>query len=77
VHAWDRWDSEKYVKLYKLLGDAIGRTTEISGKIFGQSPLYIRALAAESNIQKEVLLPTYEEYSDPLLVRKTIYEGLK
>ena len=73
VHAWDRWDSEKYVKLYKLLGDAIGRTTEISGKIFGQSPLYIRALAAESNIQKEVLLPTYEEYSDPLLVRKTIY----
>ena len=73
VHSWDAWNSEKYVELGEVLGNAIGRTTEISGKIFGQSPFYIRALAAESNTQKEVLLSTYEEYSDPFLVRKTIY----
>lgn len=73
VHAWDEWDSGKYVEFIELLDNAIGRTTEITNKIFGELPFCLKTLAAESNAQKAALLATYEEYSDPFVVRKTIY----
>lgn len=81
VHSWDPWNSEKYVDIDELLETAVGRTTEITNGIFGANPFTIKAFAAElqetasqeEQLQEMAVLKTEEEYTDPFLVRKTIY----
>lgn len=81
VHSWDPWNSEKYVDLDELLETAIGRTTEITEGIFSRYPFAMKAFAAEQQEtvsqeelrQKNAALKTEEEYTNPFLVRKTIY----
>lgn len=81
VHSWDAWNSEKYVDIDELLETAVGRTTEITNGIFGANPFTIKACAAEQQKtalreeqrQEMAILKTEEEYTDPFLVRKTIY----
>ena len=81
VHSWDAWNSEKYVDIDELLETAVGRTTEITNGIFGANPFTIKACAAEQQEtalreeqrQEMAILKTEEEYTDPFLVRKTIY----
>lgn len=81
VHSWDPWNSEKYVDIDELLETAVGRTTEITDGIFGANPFTIKAFAAElqetasreEQLQEMAILKTEEEYTDPFLVRKTIY----
>lgn len=70
VHSWDAWDSEKYVNFDYMLNTAVGRTTEITNQLFGQSPFQIKAYAAE--VVKTPVLQD-EQWIDQLLVRKTIY----
>lgn len=70
VHAWDAWNSEKYVELEQLLNIAVGRVQEVSDNILGKMGLSLKVLAAETT--KTQVLPD-EEAANPLLVRKTIY----
>lgn len=37
VHSWDAWNSEKYVNVDEVITTALGRTTEITEKIFGRT----------------------------------------
>jgi len=81
VHSWDPWNSEKYVDIDELLETAVGRTTEITDGLFSKNPFIIKAFAAEvqetapreEQLQEISVLKEKEEYSDPFLVRKTIY----
>ena len=73
VHSWDAWNSEKYVDINEIVESAIGRTTVITDKIFGASPFVIMSYAAELTREERAVLKTYEEYSNPFIVRKTIY----
>ncbi len=73
VHSWDAWDSEKYVNVNDIMENAIGRTTVITEKIFGTNLFSMKVCAAELTREEKAVLKTYEEYSNPFIVRKTIY----
>lgn len=76
VHSWDPWDSEKYIEMNELLETSIGRVTELAGDMVSKSPLALRAYAAEAVVDEryeKAVLKTEEEYTDPFLVRGTIY----
>lgn len=70
VHSWDAWNSEKYVNVDEVITTALGRTTEITEKIFGRTFFTLRAYAAE-NIEIPAL--SYTEADNSTLIRKTIY----
>ena len=72
VHSWDSWDSPKYVDLNTVITTALGRTTEISGLIFGKSPFLLKAYAIETEMNPALNI---EDSNDAILVRKTIYEN--
>ena len=72
VHSWDPWDSDKYVNIEDVIGTAVGRTSEITGKIVGSSPFVLR-VSAQETLREQSVLKTEEEYNSSLLVRKTIY----
>lgn len=72
VHSWDPWNSEKYVDIDEVFKNAVGRTTEITDKLLGESPFVLHAVAQES-LKEEPVLKTEAEYYSALLVRKTIY----
>lgn len=72
VHSWDKWNSEKYVEIDMIISEALGRTTELGGEIFGYSPFVLKAYAEE--IDKTPALTDEEYYYNPILVRKTIYQ---
>ncbi len=84
VHAWDEWDSEKYVNIDELITISVGRMDSILKKFATNCELSIKVYASEGNVQdeidrqqaekqKEAILKNYEEYSDDLIVRETIY----
>lgn len=75
VHSWDAWNSEKYINVEDLVEEALGRTTEIIDKVSSNSIFGLKVYAKESNVDtgEEVALRWGQEYSDPILVRKTIY----
>ena len=75
VHSWDAWNSPKYIEINNILEEALGRTVEITGQIFGKSPLCLKALAAENAPNKVAALNSYEEISNSFIVRKTIYSN--
>jgi len=72
VHSWDAWNSEKYVDIDEVIKNAVGRTTEITDKLLGESTFVLHAVAQES-LKEEPVLKTEAEYYSALLVRKTIY----
>lgn len=55
-----------------MIKNAVGRTTEITDKLLGESPFVLHAVAQES-LKEEPVLKTEAEYYSALLVRKTIY----
>lgn len=70
VHSWDPVNSWKYVNIRYFIEVAIGRTREITDQLFGQSPLVLKAFAAETT--KTQLLRD-DQFADQFLIRKTIY----
>lgn len=72
VHSWDAWNSDKYVEIDRIISEALGRTTELGGELFGASPFALTVYAEE--IDKTPVLTDEEYYFNPILVRKTIYK---
>ena len=70
VHSWDPVDSWKYVNFKYLMETAVGRTKEITDRFLGQSPLVLKAFAAE-NETKQALRD--DQTDDQFLIRRTIY----
>ena len=60
----------KYVDINEIVESAIGRTTVITDKIFGANPFVIMSYAAELTREERAVLKTYEEYSNPFIVKK-------
>lgn len=70
VHSWDAWNSEKYMKIDIVISAALGRMSEIIGRLsIVQSALILKVHAAEQNFQ--ILMD--EQSWDQMLIRKTIY----
>ena len=69
VHAWDPWDSWKYVDLNEFMETALGRIAISVSELFSSSPFAIRAYAAEPN-----KIPMFEAAPDGFTIRKTIYQ---
>lgn len=79
VHAWDPWDSEKFVDLNELLEAVLGRIVQTVENFMQHSPLLIKSDAAETvnseedSRMRETVLDAAQASADGLLVRGTIY----
>lgn len=69
VHAWDPWDSWKYVDLNEFMETALGRISTSVSELFSSSPFAIRAYAAEPN-----KIPMFAAFPDGFTMRRTIYQ---